>query len=236
MLLQKYDSNIEVISILNSVETAVHFFNSSDTDDIAVIFMDIQLTDGLSFDIFKEVNIKSPIIFITAYDEYAIDAFKVNGIDYLLKPLSYTDLSISMKKLNTLSSILPKEENLKELSTKLSKRIYKDRFMVKMGNKIQVLKAEQIAFCHADGRTLYVHTNEGKKNILDYSLTEITDQLDPKQFYRVNRSYIINLSCIESVSMFSNSRLKVNVNPTPDEDIIVSRDKVSDFKHWWSGE
>lgn len=235
-LLSKYDPSINVVQVLNSISNSISWFRSNDTSNIGVIFMDIQLTDGLSFDLFKEVNITSPIIFITAYDEYAIDAFKVNGIDYLLKPLSYTDLSRAMKKLSTLSTILPKGEELEQLSTHLAARTYKDRFMVKMGTKIQVLKAHKIAYCHADGRTLYVHTEEGKKYILDYSLTEIADQLNPAQFYRVNRSYIINLSAIDSVSMFSNSRLKINTIPACREDIIVSRDKVGDFKNWWSGE
>ena len=235
-LLTKYDPKIQVVQVLNSISNSIAWFRSNDTSNIGVIFMDIQLTDGLSFDLFKEVNITSPIIFITAYDEYAIDAFKVNGIDYLLKPLSYTDLSRAIKKLSTLSTILPKGEELQELSTQLRERIYKDRFMVKMGTKIQVLKSDKIAFCHADGRILYVHTIEGKKFILDYSLTEIADQLNPAQFYRVNRSYIISLSAIGSVSMYSNSRLKINTVPSSSEDIIVSRDKVGDFKNWWSGE
>ena len=235
-LLTKYDDSIQVVQVLNSIHNSVSWFRSNDTSNITVIFMDIQLIDGLSFDLFNEVNITSPIIFITAYDQYAIDAFKVNGIDYLLKPLSYTDLSRAMKKLSTLSTILPKGDALRELSTQMATRIYKDRFMVKMGTKIQVLKTDKISYCHAEGRTIYVHTTDGKKYILDYSLTELTEQLNPTQFYRVNRSNIVNLSAIDSVSMYSNSRLKINTTPSASEDIIVSRDKVGDFKIWWSGE
>ena len=235
-LLKKFDPQTEVITKLTSLTNSIDWFRSNGDTAADVIFMDIQLTDGLSLDLFKEVNIKSPIIFTTAYDEYAIDAFKVNGIDYLLKPLTYTDLSRSIKKLNTLSNILPKPHEIEQLSEKLSKKSYKDRFMVKMGNKIQVLKTEEIAYCQADGRTVYVHTTEGKKHILDFSLADLGEQLDPQLFYRVNRSYIVQSKAIESVSMYSNSRLKINANPVSTEEIIVSRDKVSDFKSWWSGE
>jgi len=235
-LLKKHDPNVEIITRLSSLQDSISWFRSTPDTYVDVIFMDIQLTDGLSLDLFKEVNIKSPIIFTTAYDEYAIDAFKVNGIDYLLKPLTYTDLSRAIKKLNTLSGILPKTEEFNQLSIDLIKKKYKDRFMVKMGTKIQVLKTDSIAFCHADGRTVYVHTADSKKHILDYSLSDLDDQLNPSLFYKVNRSYIVSQSAIESVSMYSNSRLKVNTNPASTEEIIVSRDKVGDFKAWWSGE
>ncbi len=235
-LLYKFDKDIQILSHLTSVESSVQWFQNHQDVEIQVVFMDIQLTDGLSLDIFKSATIKAPIIFTTAFDEYAIDAFKVNGIDYLLKPLTYTDLSRALNKLKNLSGILPQSDKVQALALKFPKKQYRDRFMVKVGTKIQVLSDKDIAYCNADGRTLYVHTYNSKKYILDFSLTEIEEQLDPSSFYRVNRSYIVQMKSIDSVSVYSNSRLKLNTTPSSTEEIIVSREKVSDFKKWWSGD
>lgn len=235
-LLAKYDSSINVLAQLGSLDASLEWFRSNEETNPSVVFMDIQLSDGMSFDLFKEIKIDAPIIFTTAFDEYAIDAFKVNGIDYLLKPLTYTALSAAMKKLDTLSDILHKPDVLEQVSSHIATKRYKDRFMVKKGTKIQVLDSDDIAYCRADGRTLYVHTTDNNKFILDFSLSDLAEQLDPSHFYRVNRSYVVNLAAIKSVSMYSNSRLKINTNPVNTEDIIVSREKVGDFKNWWSGE
>lgn len=235
--LGKYDSGIKVIAKLETVAASVEWLkrNQHETD---LIFMDIQLKDGLSFNIFPEVAIQKPIIFITAYNEYALDAFKVNSIDYLLKPVTFTDLAASLKKLETLGSQLNwsdrKNEKVLELEA-TPKRSHKNRFMVKLGEHIKSITSDQISFFFADGRDVYLVTDQLRKFIIDYTLESLDEVLDPKIFYRVNRSYIVNISAIQDVVVYSNSRLRITPNVKWEKEIIVSRDKVNDFKQWFDG-
>lgn len=236
--LQRYSEGIEVKGKAESIEEAVNWLEANQST-IDLIFMDIQLKDGVSFDIFKEVKVQKPVIFITAYNEFALEAFKMNGIDYLLKPITFTDLSNSLKKVESLGSQLRWSEDRNEALVKTfdssQQKTYKNRFMVKLGDHIKSITSDQISLFFADGRDVYLITNQLRKFIIDYTLESLEEILDPKIFHRVNRSYIVNISAIQDVIVYSNSRLKITSNIKWDPEIIVSREKVSEFKEWFDG-
>lgn len=236
--LAKYDSTIEISAQITSVNDAVSWLQTRQ-DTIDLIFMDIQLTDGLSFQIFQQVTIKKPVIFITAFNEFALDAFKVNSIDYLLKPITFTDLSASLKKLETLRESLQwnsqKTEQLKETFITPKTTAYKNRFMVKLGDHIRSITTDQIVLFYADGRDVYLVTNQSRKFIIDYTLETLEDLLEPKNFFRINRTYILNIHSIKDVIVYSNSRLKITLTQEFDKEIVVSREKVAPFKTWFDG-
>jgi len=232
--LKKFDSSIEIVTQQISIESAVEWFqNNPDAYDVA--FFDIQLTDGLSFEIFHQVKINKPVIFTTAFDEYAIDAFKVNSIDYILKPITFTDVSKAMNKLKSLQNIFGMQEAVEEAEKMIGKKKLKDRFLVKLGNHIHSIKTEEVALFYAEGRTVYLVTNEKKKFILDYKLEDLCNVLDTSAFYRVNRTFIVNINTIQDVIVYSNNRLKITPKVRVEKEIIVSREKVSAFKKWFEG-
>jgi len=230
----KYDNKIEIVHTLGSIQEAVPWIESCQ-DEIDLLFMDIQLTDGLSFEIFDKVKIIKPVIFTTAFDEFAIDAFKMNGIDYLLKPVMFTDLSGAMKKLSALKAMFSKENDLNTVIKKIAEKQHKNRFLVRLGNHLNSVKTEDISFFNADGRDAYMITNAGKKYIIEYTLETLEELLDVRSFFRVNRSFIININAIKDVLVFSNRRLKLILNVNYDKEIIVSRERVQDFKRWFEG-
>src|SRR5258707_3396760 len=237
--LNKFDPAIEVVEKIGTVKEAVRWLQTNQPE-IDLIFMDIQLHDGLSFQIFQQVDVQKPVIFITAYDEFALEAFKVNSIDYLLKPITFTDLSNSLKKLESLRSQLrwapSKTEQIVKALTEAPVKNFKTRFMVKLGDHIRSITADQISFFYADGRDVYLVTTLLRKFIIDYTLEGLEEVLDHKVFYRLNRSYIVNISAIQDVVVYSNSRLKITLNIKWENEIIVSREKVGDFKEWFDGE
>ncbi|MEM1136137.1 MAG: LytTR family DNA-binding domain-containing protein [Bacteroidota bacterium] len=239
MLLKSNLNALEIVGVLQSVRQSVKWFEES-FQEFDLLFLDIQLADGLSFEIFKKVKINKPIIFTTAYNEYAIDAFKVNSIDYLLKPITGKALKESLDKLEVLRKNLPtanepkKLDALQEVLATLQKN-YKKRFMVKLGEHIKSVATEKIAFFYAEGRTVFLLTKQGRKFIIDYKIEELVDLLDPATFFRLNRSFIVGIHAITDVVVFSNSRLKVITDPTFTKEMIVSREKVSDFKDWFDG-
>src|SRR5882762_344710 len=237
--LNKFDPAIDVIEKIGTVREAVRWLQTNQSG-IDLIFMDIQLHDGSSFQIFQQVDVQKPVIFITAYDEFALEAFKVNSIDYLLKPISFTDLSHSLKKLESLRSQLQwdpsKTEQIVKTLTESTVKNFKTRFMVKLGDHIRSITADQISFFYADGRDVYLVTHLLRKFIIDYTLEGLEEVLDHKVFYRLNRSYIVNISAIQDVVVYSNSRLKIKLNVKWENEIIVSREKVGDFKEWFDGE
>ena len=236
--LTKYDQGITVIAQLTSVRNAVEWLTDKQ-ESIDLIFMDIQLTDGLSFQIFQQVTIRKPVIFITAFNEFALDAFKVNSIDYLLKHITFTDLSASLKKLDTLREQLnwntQKTEQLQETFVTPKTTAYKNRFMVKLGDHIRSITSDQISIFYADGRDVYLVTNQNRKFIIDYTLETLEELLEPKTFFRLNRTFIINIHAIKDVIVYSNSRLKITLTQEFDKEIIVSREKVGVFKEWFDG-
>jgi two-component system LytT family response regulator len=236
--LTKYDASIQVAAHLTSIKDAVNWLQEKQ-ESIDLIFMDIQLTDGLSFQIFQQVSIKKPVIFITAFNEFALDAFKVNSIDYLLKPITFTDLSASLKKLENLREQLQwspqKTEQLQEVFITPKTAAYKNRFMVKLGDHIRSITSDQIALFYADGRDVYLVTTQSRKFIIDYTLETLEDLLEPKIFFRINRTYILNINSIKDVIVYSNSRLKITLTQEFDKEIVVSREKVGPFKEWFDG-
>lgn len=235
--LLKYNPEIKILTRLDSVSSSVTWLEDHQTE-ADLIFMDVQLTDGKSFEIFRQVKVVKPVIFITAYNEYALDAFKVSSIDYLLKPVTLADLTATLQKLESLSEQLrwsdaKKNQVVEVLAGK--ERSIKTRFMVKLGDHIRSITTDQISFFFADGRDVYLITYQLKKFIIDYTLESLEEVLDLKTFYRLNRSYIININAIQDVVVYSNSRLKITPNVKWEQEIIVSREKVSEFKEWFDG-
>lgn len=237
-LLQQIDLNIAVIGKIESVQKAVQQFAAGLKPDLA--FLDIQLADGLSFEIFDQITIPCPVIFTTAYDEYAIKAFKVNSIDYLLKPIDADELAASLQKFRRLTlpatitpaPVTPNLEFLQKAMQMLGHAPYKNRFVVKVGEHIKAIPVEQIDFFFSMGKATFLQTKENKRFVVDFSLEQLENLLDPQQFFRINRSYFISLNAIQDIVSYSNSRLKTFLRNSTDTDVIVSREKVNAFKDW----
>ncbi|WP_199852651.1 LytTR family DNA-binding domain-containing protein [Aquimarina sp. Aq78] len=232
--LLKYNSDIQVIGKLASIEEAVLWIDSHQ-EEVDLFFMDVQLMDGLSFEIFNKIKVNKPVIFTTAFDEFAIDAFKVNSIDYLLKPVLFTDLSKALKKLETLRSQFLGEISVSHAVKSMTNTVYKNRFLVRLGNHIHSVKSEDISFFFAEGRDAYLVAENRKKYMIEYKLETLEELLEPKSFFRVNRTFIVNINAIEDVLVYSNRRLKLTLSQNIDKEVIVSREKVTDFKQWFEG-
>jgi DNA-binding LytR/AlgR family response regulator len=227
--------NIKVGVMLHSVEESLEWFSNNEHPDL--IFLDIQLSDGLSFEIFEKMEIKSAVIFTTAYDEYALKAFKLNSIDYLLKPIDEDDLEAAISKYKTR---LPKPEtNLsldfeqirKMLSNPFEKN-YKKRFTIKIGQHLKVISSDEIECIFSENKGTYIHTFDNRNYLLESTLEVLENELDPKEFYRISRKFIIPLKSVKEIVVYSNSRLKVILPSYKEDEVIVSREKVSDFKNW----
>lgn len=227
-LLKRINQEIEIVEIIESVEDAVLFFNQSHKVDL--VFVDIHLSDGNSFDIFNKVELEIPIIFTTAYDEYAIKAFKLNSIDYLLKPIGVTELKAAIEKFNKWN--LPIEEM--DINSKLSSK-YKERFLVKHGDSLTLLYNSDISFFYSEDSYTFIYSNTGKKYIIDFRMDELESILNPKEFFRISRKTIIKIDSIDKVNTYFNNRLIINSNFLPEEGGIVSRERVSAFKKWLEG-
>ena len=233
--LKRYNEQAQVIGKAESVQEAVTLLQQRG-QEADLLLMDIQLADGLSFAALDQVPVKKPVIFITAYNQYALEAFRSNGIDYLLKPLTYEAFAASIDKLRQLSSTFADPlQSIQEIYQKLSKSQYKERFLVKIGDHIHSIPTEQIRLFYADGRTTYLVNSSGRRMITDYKMETIEEMVSPDHFFRLNRSYIINLDGIKDVLVYSNSRLKINPNFDFKEELIVSREKVGPFKEWFGG-
>jgi DNA-binding LytR/AlgR family response regulator len=238
LLLQQMDPPVEVVKTIASVKESIDWI-SSNSQLVDLIFMDIQLTDGLSFEIFKQVEIVQPIIFTTAFNEYAIEAFRVNSIDYLLKPIKADDLSRSLNKLKMLREPMRSAQNinyetiLKALTS--AKQSYLTRIMVKVGDHIKAYNTADIALFYADGRTVYLYTKEKKRYVVDYTLDNLASTLDPDCFFRCNRSLMININAIVDAVVYSSTRLKIRLNIEFDDEVIISRERVAPFKKWFAG-
>ena len=230
--------NIQVGVMLHSVEEALDWFSKNEHPDL--IFLDIQLSDGLSFEIFEKVEIKSAVIFTTAYDEYALRAFKLNSIDYLLKPIDEDDLEIAVAKFK---SLLPKQElqtqslgidfeQIKRMLTNPFEKNYKKRFTVKIGQHLKVISIDEIECFFSENKGTYLHTFDNRNYLIECTLELLEQELDPADFFRISRKFIIPLKAIKEIVLYSNSRLKVILPSFKEEDVIVSREKVSDFKTW----
>ncbi|MBN1183605.1 MAG: response regulator transcription factor [Bacteroidales bacterium] len=232
-LINKYDPSIEITGGIQSVEQAVKWLNTHPSPDL--IFMDIQLADGLSFEIFEQTIVKTPVIFTTAYDEYALKAFKVNSVDYLLKPIDYNELSNAIDKFKGSNSTTNIPVQVFDSILHSLTKNYKNKFVLKVGEHIRVFIIDDIQCFYSMEKYTFLQNHEGRDYALSYSLDQLEGLLDPARFYRINRKYIISSTAIKDIISYSNSRLRVKLNANDSDDLIVSREKVQDFKQWLEG-
>jgi len=229
--------DFQVIDTLVSIKSAVNFFRANSAP--ALIFMDINLADGNSFEIFKQVSITAPIIFTTAYDQFALDAFKVNSVDYLLKPIKRNELEAAIDKFNKLH-LQPKQPqiDIQQLLADLQqpKPQYKERFVVRFGEHIKTIATSDIAYCYTENRGNYAMTKDGKRFPLDNTLDQLESLLDPKHFFRINRQFIISLSAIAGMSTHTKARVFITLQPPAKQETIVSSERAAAFKAWLAGE
>lgn len=229
-LIKEYVPEAQIFGNLDTITASVHWLESNPEPDL--IFMDIQLADGISFDIFEHVKVKAPIIFCTAFDQYAIRAFKLNSIDYLLKPVDPAELDAALTKFRSGRKEPAIDIDQIRLMLGQSTKSYKNRFLVKVGERIQTIDIQEIAFFYSEDKVTLLQTNQGKKFIVDYTLDEIEDMVNPENFFRLNRKYISAIAAIKEVFTYSNSRLKIHLENCTDNDILISREKMSAFKIW----
>ncbi|WP_426429735.1 LytR/AlgR family response regulator transcription factor [Winogradskyella sp. HB-48] len=226
--------DLEAETMLHSVEESLEWFQKNEHPDL--IFLDIQLSDGLSFEIFEAMEIKSAVIFTTAYDEYALQAFKLNSIDYLLKPIDDDDLRIAVNKFKGRTpqkqSVTLDFNDIKKLLVNPIEREYKKRFSVKVGQHLKLINIEDIECIYSENKGTYAYTNEGRNYLLDLTLDQLEDELEPHVFFRVSRKFYVNINAIKDIISYTNSRLQIKLNHFNEQDIIVARERVKDFKDW----
>ena len=236
-LVKKYSNEIEVLNILDTVSGAVKWLNTHEIPDL--LFLDIQLADGLSFEIFEKVELKVPVIFITAYDEYAIKAFQLNSIDYLLKPIDFEELAKAMDKYEELKELFSSQAVSRKSIELIEKYIagggnnYKERFIVKLGTHIYPVHISDIVCFSSKEGSNYIHTQE-KSYMFDMTLDKVEQVIDSNVFYRVNRNYIIKLTFIKELIKYSRTQYKIKMMFV-DDDILLSRDRAADFRKWLDG-
>lgn len=234
-MINEYDSSIDIVAMLESVEDSIEWFNENDEPDL--IFLDIHLEDGLSFSIFDKVRISAPIIFTTAFDEYAIKAFKLKSIDYLLKPITKDELVAAIAKYKELfnsKSIPDANVDISSLIKMLTKKepAYKSRFAVTLGTKIKSIDTSEVAYFFSEEGITFMVTESKSSYTIDQSLDQLCEELDPKSFFRVNRQFLVSLKSIQNVHIFPKSRLKLELMPATNKEVYVSIDKVTKFKSW----
>lgn len=229
-MIAKHDASIEVIASIDSVKNAVEWFRENSPPDL--VFLDIQLSDGTAFDLLSELENSPPIIFTTAYDQYAVKAFKYNSIDYLLKPLDQEELVNAIEKYRKSDLENTATNNSYSKIDKIINGEFKKRFLIKIGDQYKSVEVDSIAYFQYEDGLTYLHDREGKKWPMDQSLDHLEEVLHPLEFFRVNRKFLISLKAIDQIHSYFNSRLMLKLLPSSDEDIIVSRDRVSDFKRW----
>jgi len=232
-LLQEVEPEIEVLAMLDSIESCVNWYKTNDPPDI--VFQDIELADGSSFEIFKQVKVESPIVFITAYNEYAIDAFKVNSVDYLLKPVKKTDLINSIDKYKRLYADSKSDIDYNSLAKLINKEDFQKRIVVRYGNTIKAIEISDIAYFFTELGNILFRTFENHTYPLDISLDKMEPMLNPKVFYRINRQFIINFKAIKEMYGYSKSRVRIILEPECDIETIASTDRSGDFKKWLTG-
>jgi len=231
--------NIQAGVMLHSVEEALSWFSQNEHPDL--IFLDIQLSDGLSFEIFEKMEIKSAVIFTTAYDEYALRAFKLNSIDYLLKPIDEDDLETAVSKFkerfDSVNSVGKKSlqldfEQIKKMFSNPFEKTSKKRFTVKIGQHLKVISTDEIECFFSENKGTYIHTFDNRDYLIDTTLEVLEQEIDDTAFYRISRKFIISIKAIKEIVVYSNSRLKIILPTYREDEVIVSREKVSDFKNW----
>ena len=231
-MLESIDSSIQVTNRIDSVEASVKFLQTDPAVDL--IFMDIQLADGLSFDILSQVNIQTPVIFTTAFDQYTLKAFKLNSIDYLLKPIDEKELRQAVDKYNRIyrqpESDYP--DKLLQLVKEMNLRQYKERLLIKRGQQLSYLKTNSIAYCFADGKLCYAVDFSGNRHMIENNLSVLEEQLQPSRFFRINRHLLVNIESVKKVHTWLGGRLKLEIDPGTSVETVVSRERVNAFKEW----
>ncbi|MEE0864929.1 MAG: LytTR family DNA-binding domain-containing protein [Alistipes sp.] len=235
-LIDRCCPNSNIVMTLNSVRQSVKWLEEN-PEGADVIFMDVELSDGICFEIFDRTTITQHVIITTAYDNYAIDAFRTGSIDYLLKPIVEDDLKRAwgrcMERLESRTS--PDIERLMNMVSRANNtpdKEYKKRFTVRTGEKIIIIPVEEIAYCYSKDKSTYAVNRNGKQRLLDYSLDTVQEMLDPKIFFRISRSYIVSINSIENISKYLGTRLKLQIAPHTDDEVVVSRSRTSDFLDW----
>jgi len=236
--LQAIGADLEVVGTADSIAASVEWLQSNPKPDL--ILMDIELADGQSFEIFNLTDVKSPVIFTTSYDEYALKAFKVNSVDYLLKPVQKDELESAISKFRQMKETFRGEKPadtqitalVKELQQTLQHKEYRKRFLVKHAQKLLSIEMDRIAYFFSDDRLNFFKTFDDKKYVIDYTMDEIENMLDPDQYFRINRAFMVSIKCIDQIHDYFGNRLKLNLKPTIDKEALVSREKVTQFKDW----
>jgi two-component system, LytTR family, response regulator LytT len=236
--LQALGNDLEVVGTADSISTSIEWLQSHPQPDL--ILMDIELADGQSFEIFNLMEVKSPVIFTTSYDEFALKAFKVNSVDYLLKPIQKDELEAAISKFRNMKQAYgsPARDDgqitalVKELQQTLQHKDYRKRFLVKYMQKLISVEVDRIAYFYSDDRLSFFKTFDDKKYVIDYTIDEIENMLDPDQFFRINRAFLVSVKSIDQIHDYFGNRLKLNLKPNIDKEALVSREKVSQFKDW----
>lgn len=225
--------DVRVVAKIDSVKKSVQWLQKNAPPDL--ILMDIQLADGLSFQIFEQCEIRSPVIFTTAYDEYALKAFKVSSIDYILKPVDKTELANALRKLESFKNIQPLQDvlmqNISQAMSMLTRK-YKERFIIKVGEHLKTVEVSSILYFYSEDKTTFCHTRDRRKHILDFTLEQLEALVDPYEYFRVNRKYLVRGDSIQDIISYTNSRLKLVLKNAEDNDVIVARERVQDFRQW----
>ncbi|HEV8515298.1 MAG TPA: LytTR family DNA-binding domain-containing protein [Cyclobacteriaceae bacterium] len=229
-LIEAIVPNVKIVAVLDSVKRAVQWFTSNPSPDLAI--MDIQLADGISFNIFEQCKVKCPVIFTTAYEEYALKAFKVNSIDYILKPVDADELKAAVQKYQSLNAAPEKMLESIGFAVQMLAKKYKERFVIKVGEHLKSFEANDIQFFFSMEKTTFGQTADGRKHILDFTIDQLEGLLDPAKFFRINRKYLVNVKSIQDMISHSNSRLKLILKTCDDQDVIVARERVQEFKDW----
>ncbi len=236
-LLKEVEQNIKILDTLDSVERTISWFKNNDPPDL--IFLDIQLSDGLCFNIFKQIEIHSPVIFTTAYDEYALKAFEVNSVDYLLKPVKIEKLRLALEKYKKLkysfsSSHFDFDPQKLINILQQTKAEYTSRFLVNKGNSLVIVDINDIAYFYAEDKMVFITTYDEKIYPINNTLDKLEKSVDPKEFFRAARQFIVSAKAIKKIHNYFNYKLKLNLMPLPKTDVIVSKARVGEFKEWLS--
>ena len=232
-MLKKYDAQIEVLAELPSVAESIEWFKMNPDPDL--VFMDIHLEDGQSFSIFDTLNLEVPVIFTTAYDEYMIKAFKVNSVDYLMKPLNYDELSQAIDKFKRLhTNEKGKDHQLETLLQSLQKKEpeYKSRFLVSIGSRLKTIEDEEVRYFYSADKITFLVTKDNQRFPIDYSLDKLALMLNPKDYFSINRQMTVKLSAINNIHVYAKGKIQLELNPPMKEDVFVSMDRVVEFKEW----
>ena len=230
------DKMVEVSGVTENIQETVDFHKENPSPDL--ILMDIELADGQSFEIYNLTEVKAPVIFITSYDEYALKAFKVNSVDYLLKPVQKDELEAALNKYKLLKGNGTSKNNndintlIKELQTKLQPKEYRKRFLVKQAQKLVSVEVDDIAYFYSDGRLNFFKTTDNRKFVVDYTMDELSEMLDPDKYFRISRSFYVSIDSIDQIHDYFGNRLLLHLKPAVDKEALVSREKVMDFKKW----